>query len=242
MAKLVESKPLASALASQESVLAATHIPVDATELAEEKSNTARLGLIALVVGFGGFLLWAAFAPLDQGVPSQGIIAIDTKKKAVQHLTGGLIREVLVGEGAHVKEGQLLMRLDEALARSNFETARQHYFGLIAIEGRLLAEQRGKSKIEFRPVVSESGYGDDGALRQQLVDAQAQLLASRQASLAADLQAIEESIQGQIAQIDAYETILVNRKKHAVSLAEELSNTIDLVKEYYAPRIRYFDL
>lgn len=242
MAKLVVSKPHTPALVSQESSLAATHLPVEVTDLTEEKSNTARLGLIALIVGFGGFLLWAAFAPLDEGVPSQGIIAIDTKKKAVQHLTGGLIREVLVGEGARVKEGQLLMRLDEALARSNFETARQHYFGLIAIEGRLLAEQRGKSKIEFNPVASESGYGDDGAQLQQLVDAQAQLLESRQASLAADLQAIEESIQGQMAQIKAYEAILINRKKHAISLAEELTNTIGLVKENYAPRNRQLEL
>jgi protease secretion system membrane fusion protein len=116
--------------------------------------HAARIGLWALALGFGGLVLWAAFAPLDEGVPSQGMVAIDTKRKPVQHLTGGLVKEVLVGEGSHVKEGQLLIRLDEAAARANFEAARQRYIGL-ARHGRddLSAEQRGQSKIVFHPDV-----------------------------------------------------------------------------------------
>src|SRR5215210_1494447 len=94
-----------------------------------DSNRAARVGLWALAVGLGGFLLWAAFAPLDEGVPSQGLIAIDTKRKAVQHPTGGIVKQVLVGEGSHVKEGQLLIKLDEAQTRANFEAIRQHYLG-----------------------------------------------------------------------------------------------------------------
>ena len=79
--------------------------------------GTTRIGLWALILGFGGFLIWASFAPLDEGVPGQGIIAIDTKRKAVQHLNGGIIREVLVREGELVKEGQVLVRMDEAVTK-----------------------------------------------------------------------------------------------------------------------------
>ena len=64
-----------------------------------------RIGLWALILGFGGFVLWAALAPLDEGVPSQGVVTIDTKSKAVQHISGGIIKEVLVKEGQQVKEG-----------------------------------------------------------------------------------------------------------------------------------------
>ena len=78
----------------------------------------------------------AAFAPLDEGVPSQGQVAIDTKRKPVQHLTGGIIKEVLVGEGDLVKEGQLLIKLDDATAKANFEAIRQRYLGLRAMQGR----------------------------------------------------------------------------------------------------------
>ena len=54
------------------------------------------MGWWALGIGVGVFMVWAAFAPLDEGVPAQGIVSIDTKRKAVQHLTGGLVKEVLV--------------------------------------------------------------------------------------------------------------------------------------------------
>ncbi|MDB5938796.1 MAG: type secretion rane fusion protein HlyD family, partial [Polaromonas sp.] len=112
-----------------------------------DPGHAGRIGLWALGIGFGGFLLWAALAPLDEGVPSQGHVAIDTKRKTVQHLSGGIIKEVLVGEGDQVKEGQLLIKLDDAAAKANFEAVRQRYLGLRAMQGRLLAEQAGLSVI-----------------------------------------------------------------------------------------------
>ena len=79
----------------------ASALDASPTGLPSQTAHTgraARIGLWSLILGFGGFLLWAGLAPLDEGVPSQGMIAIDTKRKAVQHLTGGLIKEVLVGK------------------------------------------------------------------------------------------------------------------------------------------------
>ena len=72
----------------------------------KDSGRPGRIGLWALILGFGGFLAWAALAPLDEGVPAPGTVAIDTKRKAVQHLSGGLVQEVLVREGDEVQEGQ----------------------------------------------------------------------------------------------------------------------------------------
>ena len=210
-----------------------------ARELSVHTGRSARIGLWALGLGFGGLVLWAGLAPLDEGVPGQGMIAIDTKRKTVQHLTGGLVKEVLVGEGSHVKEGQLLIRLDEAVARANFEAARQRYVGLRAMEGRLLAEQRGLAKIAFHPDVLDASQ--DPQIR-DMVRTQEQLFGSRRAALQADLQSTEESIQGQQGLIQAYEGMLVNRKSQQALLAEELGNTRELVKEGYAPRNRQLEL
>ena len=57
---------------------------------------------------FGGFLLWAAFVPLDEGVPTMGKVVVDTKRKAIQHSTGGTIKEIYVKEGDFVKKMILL--------------------------------------------------------------------------------------------------------------------------------------
>jgi len=210
-----------------------------AQELTSHTGRAARIGLWALGLGFGGFLLWAGLAPLDEGVPAQGMISIDTKRKTVQHLTGGLVKEVLVGEGDHVEEGQLLLRLDEAVARANFESARQRYVGLRAMQGRLQAEQLGLSQIKFHPDVVQAS--EDPQIR-QMVLTQEQLFTSRRAALQADLQSTEESIQGQKGLIQSYEGMLINRKDQLALLTEELTNTRALVKEGYAPRNRQLEL
>ncbi|MBA4112195.1 MAG: secretion protein HlyD [Verminephrobacter sp.] len=211
-----------------------TSVPAEA-----EARRAGRIGLWALAIGFGGFLLWAGLAPLDEGVPGQGMVAIDTKRKAVQHLSGGIVKEVLVREGDEVKEGQLLIRLDEAVARANYEATRQRYLGLRAMQGRLQAEQSGQTKITFHPDLEKAGA--DPLIRQQMLN-QEQLFMTRRNLLRSDLQSIEESIQGQQGLIQAYDGMLVNRRSQLALINEELGNLRGLVKEGYAPRNRQLEM
>ena len=201
--------------------------------------SVARTGLWVLGIGFGGFLLWAALAPLDEGVPTQGMVTLDTKRKAVQHLSGGIVKEVLVQEGEKVKEGQTLLRLDPAVAKSNYESVRQRYLGFRAMQSRLFAEQAGSDLIALHPDVKDA-MGDP--LIKQQVSTQQQLIQARRASLAADLQGIEESVQGLREQLNSYQNILVQRRQQLSLLSEELNNTRSIVKECYAPRNRQLEL
>jgi protease secretion system membrane fusion protein len=97
----------------------------------------ARIGLIVMLLGLGGFLLWAALAPLDEGVPTQGMVSIDTKRRAIQHLRGGIVDKVMVREGQFVKQGDLLMVLDSQEAKARFESARQQ---LAAYKENIIAQ------------------------------------------------------------------------------------------------------
>lgn len=211
----------------------------DVVPKSEPTMQPGRIGLWALGLGLGGFLLWASLAPLDEGVPGQGMVTLDTKSKAVQHLSGGIIKEVLVREGQIVKEGQLLIKLDDAATRANFEAARQRYLGLRAMEGRLLAEQRGLGKITWHADLREAM--SDPQIR-QMTTTQEQLFASRRTSLQADLQAIEENIQGQQGLLQAYTAMLGNRRTQLALLTEEHKNTSEMVREGYAPRNRQLEL
>jgi membrane fusion protein, protease secretion system len=208
-------------------------------EDAADPHNAARLGLWVLAIGLGGFLLWAAFAPLDEGVPSTGQVAIDTKRKGVQHPSGGIVKEVLVHEGDHVKEGQLLVRLDEAAARANYESMRQQYLQLRAQQGRLVAEQTGAAAIAFHPDLLAA---KQDPLIQQQVSNQEQLFQSRRASLRADLQSTQESIEGQKSLIRSYQSMLTSRRSQLALIDEELKNTRPLVAEGYVPRTRQLEL
>jgi protease secretion system membrane fusion protein len=174
-----------------------------------DTSSVARTGLWVLGLGFGGFLLWAGLAPLDEGVPTQGMVTLDTKRKTVQHLSGGIVKEVLVQEGQQVKEGETLVRLDGAVARANYEAVRQRYLGYRATQSRLFAEQAGLGAIDFHPDVKTAM--SDPLIKQQ-VATQQQLIQARRAALAADLQGIEENTQGLKEQLGSYQNILVQRR------------------------------
>ena len=198
-----------------------------------------RLGLWVLGLGFGGFLLWMGLAPLDEGVPTPGMVTIDTKRKAVQHLTGGIIKEGLVKEGQFVEAGQMLITLNDAVARANHEAVRQRYLGLRAMEGRLMAEQAGQGKISFHPALMQAA---NDPLIQQHITNQQQLLQSRRMALQADMQAIEASIEGQLAAIQGYEGMRLSRNSQLALLQEELTGIRDLVQDGYAPRNKQMEM
>lgn len=207
--------------------------------LPTDTSQPARVGLWVLGLGFGGFLLWAGMAPLDEGVPTQGMVTIETKRKAVQHLSGGIVKQVWVKEGQSVKQGDPLLSIDDAVSLANYESVRQHYLTLRAMEGRLAAEQSGQGKISFHPDLLQAE--SDPYIRQTMNN-QVQLFQSRRMALQADMDAIKESIQGQEASIQGAEGVLKARNSQLEFVQEELKGVRDLVKEGYAPRNKQLEL
>lgn len=222
------------------SAVSSKHSPVgEAATLPTNTSNPARLGMLVLGVGFGGFLLWAGLAPLDEGVPTTGMVTIDTKRKSVQHLSGGIVKQVLVKEGQFVKQDDPLLVIDEAVSQANYESIRQHYLTLRAAEARLVAEQQGQSTIVFHPDLREASTDP---LIQLTMENQKSLFVSRRASLKAALQGIEDSIRGNEASISGYEALVSSRRSQLALLQEELTGTRELVAEGYAPRNRQLEL
>jgi protease secretion system membrane fusion protein len=78
-----------------------------------------KFGMIVLIISFGGFLAWSFLAPLDEGVPCGGALVVDSKRKSIQHQTGGIIDQILVKDGDKVKEGQVMIRLLNSQSKAN---------------------------------------------------------------------------------------------------------------------------
>ncbi len=83
-----------------------------------QTQGSKKLAFWTLIVFFGGFMIWSAFVPLDEGVPTMGKVVVDTKRKAVQHSTGGTIKEIFVKEGSFVNKDDVLIKLGDAKALS----------------------------------------------------------------------------------------------------------------------------
>ena len=191
-----------------------------------------RLGLWVLVGGFLLFLLWAALAPLDEGVVAPAKVSSESRRLAIQHLQGGVIRRVAVLEGQQVKAGDLLVELDEASTRAGFEAIRQNYLAQRAAESRLLAELEGAGAVQFHEDLRTA----DDAVAMQLMAAQRQFFAARRAALAAERAAIGEQIAGYRGQIGGLQQVLDNRRARAELLATQVDGVRKLAADGYAPR------
>ena len=109
----------------------------------------ARFGYGAIALVFGSFSVWASMAPLDSAAIAPGRVAVESDRKAIQHLEGGIIREILVKEAQRVAEGDVLFRLQPVQAQANSETLKKQLDAAVASEVRLLAERDGATRLVY---------------------------------------------------------------------------------------------
>jgi membrane fusion protein, protease secretion system len=206
-----------------------------ATDIAASSIDTdltkyTRLGWWIVIGGLGSFLLWASFAPLDKGVPLSGTVAVASNKKAIQHETGGTVEAILVKEGALVKAGDVLVRMNNVQAGADAETARVQYIAARTMQARLEAERDGRSGVvlpkEFADANSDPRVLESIALQEQISS-------SRQSAIRNELAAISENIVGLNSQIQGLEASLLSKREQQSLVIEQLSGMRDLAKEGY---------
>ena len=111
--------------------------------------RTMRKGIIVSVVFVLGFLVWASFAELESAILAPGVLVVESHRKAVQHLEGGIVREIAVQEGDVVKAGQLLLQMETTQAQTSLSVLEDQADAFAAEEARLIAERDGRPKITF---------------------------------------------------------------------------------------------
>jgi HlyD family secretion protein len=109
----------------------------------------AMLGYVSIALVFGAFGIWASMAPLDRAAVAPGQVAVSGDHKVVQHLEGGIIRGILAKETQHVKQGDVLFRLQPTEAQANTDILRKQMDVALAEQARLVAEQTNAASIEF---------------------------------------------------------------------------------------------
>jgi protease secretion system membrane fusion protein len=199
----------------------------------------SRIGWLMVLLGVGGFLLWGLLAPLDKGVPLSGTVAKESNRKAIQHQSGGTVKEILVKDGDLVKAGQVLVRMNGIVAQSSYATSEVQYLTARATEARLIAERDGLKTIKF-PAELEQRKSEPRVM--ELMSLQSQLLMSRQMSLQNELGSVDENIAGLKQQIRSLEESRDSKKAQMGFLKEQLDGMRDLAKEGYVARNRLLDV
>lgn len=124
-----------------------------------------RIGTLILVLGFGGFSLWAIFAQLGSAVISQGEVVVESYRKNIQHLEGGLVQDIKVRDGNLVQQGDLLVQLDTTQWQGEMRTAHQRMFSSLIELERLQHEQQLAEKIRFSDRVQQAAAESEDLTR-----------------------------------------------------------------------------
>lgn len=135
-------------------------------------------GIVALV--FGGLVAWSVFAPFEGAVLTSGQISVESNQQAVQHLEGGIVRDIYVRESDAVTEGQKLLSLDAASTDASLLALEARLYGLLGNEARLVAERDGTDTLTLRPGFESFASRPD---MQAVLTAQETLLKARSANL-----------------------------------------------------------
>ena len=114
----------------------------------------------AFVLLFGVLGLWAGTAQFSGAVMAPGVLVVETSTKKIQHPTGGLVRQIFVSNGSRVEAGDLLVRLDDTMARANLAIISQNLDEQTLRQLRLTAEREGASELVFPPDMIERARSD----------------------------------------------------------------------------------
>ncbi|AXP03250.1 HlyD family type I secretion periplasmic adaptor subunit [Pseudomonas fluorescens] len=192
-----------------------------------------RIGYLMLLVTFGLFGGWAALAPLDSSALAPGVVTVKSYRKTVQHLEGGIVRELRVHDGDLVKAGDVLLVLDNTQARSEVETTRSQLIAALQLQARLEAERDGQPEPVAVPALDPT----DPRV-QEARDSEARIFQTRRTSLLGEIGLQEKTI-GQIEeQIRGLKAIIASKQMLAASYQEEIVDLRALLAEGYVDKQR----
>lgn len=176
------------------------------------------VGLMIVLLLGGGVGGWAATVKLSGALIAQGSVVVDQNVQKVQHPTGGIVGELRVRDGDHVKAGDVLVRLDETVMRANLAIVSKGLDQQLARKARLEAERDGAEAIAFAPdLVARAKDPDIAATlasEQKLFELRRTERSGQKAQLAQRVAQLEQEIGGIEAQqaAKAQEIDLIGRE------------------------------
>ncbi len=213
--------------------------PPDPPKLPLNPRPAILVGLTVIVIAIGGFGAWAAIAPIASAVIAPGVVTVDSNRKTVQHLEGGVVKELLVRDGDTVQAGDVLIRLDETRPRASLAIIQGRYDAARALEARLLAERDGYRKIKFpndlRTRATEDNISEILLGQKRLFDARRSSLDGEASILKNRIVQLKDNITGIRAQQQS-------KERQNSLILEEIRSLQTLLEKGYTERPRLLAL
>ncbi|NAS96058.1 MULTISPECIES: HlyD family type I secretion periplasmic adaptor subunit [Pseudomonas syringae group] len=195
-----------------------------------------RIGVAIVLVTFGLFGTWAALAPLGNAVYGTGVVMVQSYRKTVQHLEGGIVKELLARDGDTVHKDDPLIVLDDSQLRSQFESTRNQLISTQAREARLRAERDELSAI---PPLTISGT--DSQRAKEAIEGEEQVFRTRKNSRLTEISVQRERIGQLKQQIIGLRDMIRTKVSLEKSYSSEITELKDLLSQGFVDKQRLLE-
>ena len=205
----------------------------------EDPGRIIRQGMLVILLFFGGLGLWAVFGEITGAVVAPGKIKIESERKTVQHLEGGIVDAILVREGEEVREGQPLIILESVQVDASASMLRKQLVTQSAAQLRAEAEKELRAELtwpeDLRVMAEQAHCGD--VLENEYRNFQA-----RGEALRGQISLLESQLAQVDAQILGYEDQIRAETRIIGTLQEELRAKRQLFEERYIEKSQILEL
>jgi epimerase transport system membrane fusion protein len=205
----------------------------------DSSGGATKAGLAIILLFFGGLGGWAISAPLNAAIIGEAVVKVEGNRKSVQHLQGGIVKELRVKEGDSVREGDVLLVLDDTQTRAEFDILSQQQDLLKTTEARLVAELEGSDRISF-PEDLLARRSDPSV--HAVLDGQQKEFDSRKTALSGEEQILDQRIAQLREQIAGNEGQVASLQEQRKSVVDERAYLDDLFKKGLVTRPRLLQL
>ena len=192
-----------------------------------------RFGLLVFVMlfGFGG--VWSATAPIQGAAVSSGKVTSRSYSKVVQHLEGGIIKNIYVEDGARVTLGDPILEIDNTQSKSQLEIINSQLLSLNALEVRLSAERDGAESLSTSAFLLENS---DRALEE--ATSQIEIFDARKSTLEGEIEVLQQRKEQLRSQIDGLLGLQSSKERLSKSYNEELDDIRELLDQGFSDKNR----
>ncbi|MGH1483139.1 MAG: HlyD family type I secretion periplasmic adaptor subunit [Geminicoccales bacterium] len=217
---------------------------IDATQVTDVPVRESSLGYIVLglsiiVVLLGGLGAWALMAQLNGAIVASGRLTVESNRKTVQHLDGGIVRKILVKDGDVVAPGQLLVSLDSTIDQATFDATVVKLDELGARAARLIAERDGMPSIDFPEEMVARAHEPSVV---KVMQGERDLFEARRSSAAGTERLLQQRVNGFDQQIVGLEGQIASKGRQVELVMEEHKSLKVLYDKGYATLTRLLAL
>ncbi len=213
--------------------------PTSAVSTRQSISRHMLAGLVIVLVMAGGVGGWAGTMTLSGALIAQGSVVVDTNVKKVQHPTGGIVGELNVRDGDHVKQGDIVVRLDDTVTRANLAIVTKGLDELYARKARLESERDGRDSVKFPAELLARAEEPEIA---SILDGERKLFDLRRNARVGQKEQLRQRVDQLREEISGLKAQRVSKEKESKLIDREKDGVYDLWKQKLVPLTKLTEL